>query len=191
MPLYDPPIRAALVGEVVADLLASDPNGFYVDEMGLCEHRARIDVAVFNGHFHGFEIKSDRDSFARLEGQASVYNAVLDRVTIVVGEKHRESVAARVDPWWGIIVARREGASVELDIVREAQDNHALDSEMLAHMLWRDEALAVLERLGKDRGVRSKSRYFVCKRLASVLSTAELSLEVRRTVKLRGDWRRG
>ena len=40
-----------------------------VEEFGLCQGRARIDVAVFNGFINGFEIKSARDTLKRLPGQ--------------------------------------------------------------------------------------------------------------------------
>ena len=33
-----------------------------VDELGLCQGRARIDLAVVNSSLHGYEIKSERDT---------------------------------------------------------------------------------------------------------------------------------
>lgn len=185
MPLTDPPIRAALVADVVPSVIGNDPDGFYVDEMGLCEHRARVDVAVFNGAIHGYEIKSDRDTFARLAGQAEVYNGVFDRITIVVGSKHSDTVEAHVADWWGITIAKRVGGGVELTTQREAQPNPSKDPVLLAHMLWRDEGLSVLAAVGKDRGVRSKSRYHICNRLADVFEVDELSSIVRTTIKER------
>ena len=59
-----------------------------VDELGVCRGQVRIDVAVVNGRFHGYEIKSDRDSLRRLDGQVDLYSKVLDRATIVVGDRH-------------------------------------------------------------------------------------------------------
>ncbi|WP_095511675.1 sce7726 family protein [Rubrivirga marina] len=189
MSLADPPIRAALVRDVVPGLIDGDPDGFWFHEMGLCEHRARVDLAVFNGHIHGIEIKSDRDTFARLDQQAEVYNAVLDLITVVVGEAHEVTVESHVDEWWGISVAREGASGVLIDRIRPPEQNPQRDAEMIAHLLWRDEAVELLDRLGCARGVRSKPRYFVCKRLSEALPIEDLSREVRQTIKARGDWR--
>ena len=194
MPLYDRHIREALHATVVSELLQDDPEGFPMDEFGLCQHRARVDIAVFNGALHGFEIKSDYDTLDRLEGQAEVYNATLDTVTVVVGRTHLEHVldADFVPDWWGVIVADvgPTGESI-LSEVRATGTNPAPDPFRVAQLLWRDEALSALERRGRDHGVRTKSRYYVWRRLADVVPLDELRGEVRELVKLRGDWRAG
>jgi len=48
-----------------------------VDELGLNHGECRADIAVINGHLVGYEIKSNKDSLRRLEGQVNSYNAVL------------------------------------------------------------------------------------------------------------------
>ena len=44
-----------------------------LDELGICRGRVRIDLTVVNGLLHGYEIKSERDTLARLETQADLY----------------------------------------------------------------------------------------------------------------------
>ena len=60
----------------------------FIDELGVCQGSAKIDIAVVNGQLHGYEIKSDRDSLRRLSSQAVLYSKVFDRVTLVCGERH-------------------------------------------------------------------------------------------------------
>ena len=44
-----------------------------IDELGLAHAQSRIDLAVFNGHLHGYEIKSAGDTLERLPRQLSFY----------------------------------------------------------------------------------------------------------------------
>ena len=61
------------------------PDTILIEELGLCQGRARIDLATVSGVLHGYEIKSPRDRLSRLASQAATYCRVLDRVTLVVG----------------------------------------------------------------------------------------------------------
>ena len=94
-------VREALHAKV---LLAhrDDPHTLVVDELGLCEGEARVDIAVVNGFIHGFEIKSERDTLERLPHQVEVYSLVLDRVTLVVAENHAAHAMEVIPDWWGV-----------------------------------------------------------------------------------------
>jgi len=94
-----------------------------------------------------------------------------------------------VPEWWGIDVAL-PGETVTFHTVRESEWNDYVQPELLVQLLWREEALAVLERRGEDRGVRTKARKYVCQRLALVAAVDELRVEVREALKVRPDWRR-
>ena len=67
---------------------------------------------------HGYEIKSDRDDGTRLRRQVLVYEAVLDRATLVAGEKAARWAIARVPEWWEVIVARTGARGVTLTRAR-------------------------------------------------------------------------
>ena len=41
---------------------AGDAGTLIIEELGLCQHDSRIDVAAVNGELNGFEIKSDSDT---------------------------------------------------------------------------------------------------------------------------------
>ena len=52
---------------------------------------------------YGIEIKSDADTYARLEKQVRYYNWYYDRNIIVVGTSHALHVKEHVPDWWGVI----------------------------------------------------------------------------------------
>lgn len=161
-----------------------------VDEFVLGFEPARVDVALINDDLIGFEIKSEADTLARLEKQIKSYNKVFDYMVLVVSDKHvDEALLALLPAWWGIIVAEN-GEGLSLKAYRLAKRNPKLKACFaLASLLWRDEALAALTKLGKDRGVRSKPRRVLYARMLEVMSTEEMREVVRSALKSRTDWR--
>lgn len=168
---------------------AGDNDTLMLDELSLCHGSTRIDLAVINGELQGYELKSERDTLERLRAQEAIYSATLDRVTLVTAEKHLPKTLDTVPAWWGLCVVRGKPGAVELEDNRPARINPNIDPLSLATLLWRDEALAELERLGEARGVRGKSRDVVYERLAATLTLDNLRSLVRRTLKDRSSWR--
>src|SRR5438132_3874390 len=82
------------------------PDTLVVDELGLQYGSGRADIAVVNGRLVGYEIKSDNDSLARLKRQISLYDAIFDSITIVVGLKHCSVICQRVPGHWGVVLAQ-------------------------------------------------------------------------------------
>jgi hypothetical protein len=162
-----------------------------LDELGLCEGAVRVDLAVVNGILHGYEIKSERDTLARLQGQAVAYSRSLDRVTIVVGPRHLDRVAAQVPLWWGLMLAEWTLAGIALYEARAPSDNPGVDPYAQAQLLWRDEVLDVLATRELDAGVRSKPRRELWRRLANELLPHEVGEAVRERLKSREGWRVG
>ncbi|MCC7418620.1 MAG: sce7726 family protein [Acidobacteria bacterium] len=159
------------------------------DELGLCEGRARVDMAVVHHRLEGFEIKSDQDSLARLDDQQRLYSKVFDRMTVVAHGAHVPRVLERVPPWWGVMQALGIGAAIVAFVERRpAAQNPARDPLALAQLLWRDEAIAILERRGLDHGVRSRPRRHAWRRASEAIAIDELAAEVRDALKLRR-WR--
>jgi len=157
----------------------------FLEELGLCRHEVRIDVAVVNGSLHGYEIKSDLDSLGRLERQAQRYGMVLDRMTLVLGERHLRRAPRLVPPWWGVIVARRRLDEPIFSVLRTGRVNPSRSSRAIAELLWRDEALALLEARESAHGVRGKPRSEIWDRLSQTYSLKEISFAVRTRLKER------
>lgn len=168
---------------------AGDTSTRIIEELGLCEE-ARVDFAVVNGAFTGFELKSERDTLARLPRQATTYNRVFDYVHLVAAANHVEHAREVIPPWWGIMVAATSGTDgLSLSMERRAAENPAVDPASIVQLLWRNEALAILERLGADQGIRSKPRERVWQRLIETVSLMTLRHEVREVLKARREWR--
>jgi hypothetical protein len=187
--MRDGDIRAALHARLGAHH-SSEPDTQFVDELGLCG-TVRVDVAVVNGTFSGYELKSDRDTLRRLPTQVEVYSKVLDRATLVVGERHlaHERTLAMLPSWWGVIVARHSDDCIALEETRPAAWNDNVDPGALSQLLWREEALAELAIRGLNTGVRTKPRRLVAERLADQLPVEELRAVVRHRLKTREGWR--
>src|SRR5216684_3193714 len=188
----DESIRASLKLELKTHY-QSDPDTLILDELGLRHGAARIDLAIVNGNLHGFELKSDRDTLRRLPKQIGIYNSVLDQVTLIVGEKHLDGAVDIIPTWWGVRLANFKPGenAVQFESVRETLDNPSPDKLCIAKLLWREEALAILECLGAAKGIRSRPRLTLYCRLAEILNLEELRDRVRKQLRARVGWRSG
>ena len=184
-------IRKILKGRLLA-AFREDPETLILEELGLRHGATRVDMVVVNGSLHGFEIKSDRDSLRRLPRQVKMYSEILDYVTLVVGQRHADKATPTTPNWWGIQVADRDqDGKVRLQEVRPPMENPNPDTLAIAKLLWRDEAIRLLEELGAADGIRSKPRGVVYARLAEVMPLGVLRSRVRRQLTSRTDWRSG
>ena len=156
-----------------------------LDEVELRLGAARVDLLVVDHCLHGYELKSDRDTLRRLVTQAPAFSRTLERVTLVLALRHFTSRLLVLPRWWGLITATVVENVVELETVRAPRPNPQLDAYGLAHLLRRAEALAVLRSLGADRGVLSKPRSAIYRRLAEVQSAPELADAVRHQLRAR------
>ena len=187
--LSDIEIRVAFKSSLLPAYLHNQ-GSFVLEELGLRHGRARIDLAIVNGELLGFELKSDLDSLRRLPEQAMVYNSVLDRITLIVTERHLSAAVQQLSDWWGIVLAQldRDGA-VSFREVRSPKINPVVEKLAVARLLWRTEALGILEELGAAEGFRSKPRTQIYTRLAELLDDGTLRSRVRQRLYLRTDWR--
>ncbi len=183
--LSDAEIRRSLL----AYLCSSQPSSARLfQEVGLCQGEARPDLLVVNGALHGFEIKSDRDTLKRLQNQIQVYSDVLELVTIVVTQRHLQTVKETVPSWWGLLTASRSSKGVLVRTRRTPKVNPARDPYAIAQLLWRNEALALLAERELANGVRSKPRTAIWRRLAEVVELTELSSLVGDALCSRHNW---
>lgn len=168
----------------------SEPDTLILNELGLCQGEAIIDVAVINGALHGYEIKSEGDTLGRLVKQGEVYNRVFDTVTIVTGKRHVDRLPNVIPPWWGIIqVDNPENRILALTTLRETELNPNVEPLALVQLLWRDEALNLLKKLGLAKGYSNKTRDQIWKRIADSLPLEKLQFYVREQLKARKNWR--
>jgi len=141
-----------------------------IEEFGVQHGTARVDLAVINGIMHGYEIKSDRDTLERLSDQAKEFSEIFDMLTLVVGKRHLYQAIHVIPEWWGIIIAKEiNKGKVILQTIRDPKQNKMQKEISIARLLWKKEALEILEQRNEANGVRYKPREFVYQRLAQIL----------------------
>lgn len=190
-PTNDLIIRSALKKDLKIRYSKEGEKFKIIEELGIRHGSVRVDIAVVNGIMHGYEIKSDLDNLKRLPEQMREFNAVFDQLTLIVGKQHLYQAMQTVPEWWGIKIAKINSANkVIFQTIREAEENKKQESISIARLLWRGEALRILEERNRAEGVRSKPREFIYTRMADELDMETLKGEVRDVLlNSRGDWR--
>jgi len=187
--LRDKDIRLALRDKLKA-IHADESDTAIIDELSLCQGDARVDVAVVNGSFSGYEIKSDRDTLARLPNQLAAYELCFDTMTIVVGRKHVAKCKETLPGWWGIWEAVWTMNGITFSCWREPLPNMKITPKIVVQLLWKNELREALQEIGVTPLLKS-SRRELCDRLVSSVTPQELFQIVRHRIRARGDWRSG
>lgn len=161
-------IRKALK-KILFNKYSKSKDTVIIEELGLGHGSTRIDLAVVNGFLHGFELKSDKDSLERLPHQAEMYSKVFDKITLIVGYRHAFKAIKIVPDWWEIKIAEeKRNDKIKIFTIRRNEKNPCLDKLFLAKLLWKEEALNLLKELGFEKGLKSKSREVIYKKLIDV-----------------------
>ena len=136
---------------------------------------ARADVVMITPKaLYGIEIKSDADTYARLEKQVRNYDWYYDRNIIVAGSSHAHHVKDHIPDYWGIItVELDENGEVDFYILREADANPKVKDKRKITILWRTELNHLLEKNGLPK-YKQKSKLFVQGALIEKVPAEEL-----------------
>ena len=165
------------------------PETVLIDELGIRQGSARVDVAVVNGQLHGYEIKSDRDSLRRLSSQADLYNQVFDRLTLVCADRHVSQALRIIPSWWEVIKVVPTDDCPTFTVVRRGHKNPHKDVRALVELLWRQEAVALLRERHALRGLRGKPRASLWNRVCELFTIDEVSVAVRTHLKATAELR--
>lgn len=186
--MNDPQIRNAFHTTFLQEH-HKNPAVLVVDELGLKHGVCRADIAVISHTFIGYEIKSDVDTLRRLDSQLISYNAVFDKLFLVVTSKYLREAKTMIPEWWGIILAEETTHKIHFQYVRDAAVNAETNNYSIAQLLWRDEAIDILTKLGvKGKDLR-KSRALLYYDILDLLSPSQLRNTVREYLKKRQGWR--
>jgi len=188
--MLDKDVRLAVKNKVLKDHI-NDPSTLVIDELGLDYGRNRIDIAVVNGELHGYELKSDSDTLKRLPSQAICYSAVMDKVTLVVGEKHAKEAIEMVPDWWGIKVAvMGKKGGIHLDTFRRNKKNTEINPMEVLKLIWKEEALELLSSYEEiDWKIKKLQKKVIYQLIIDNLSINEIRDSVRSILKARVAWR--
>ncbi len=165
-------------------------NTLVIDELGLNHGKCRADIAVINGYLAGYEIKSNKDSLRRLEEQVKSYNAVFDKISIIVGDRYIDSIHNYIPKCWGIIISiRGQRGTINFVTNRKAQTNKNINPLAMARLLWRNEAAEILMQKQMPPKILRQPRALLYECLVDILNTSELRKNVRVYLKKRKNWR--
>lgn len=162
--LYDKDIR-----EPLFDYLEDNFGKIrIIEEKQMGKSRADV-VLIRDGNITGIEIKSDADTYARLERQIKDYNKHFDFNYVVVGSSHALHIEEHVPDWWGIITVGEtnpgdEKNSADFYVLREPKVNPKQHWEFFRKrqlgFLWRNELTNIIVKYCKYK-YTSKSKKFV------------------------------
>lgn len=188
--MLDRDVRLAVKNKVLKDHI-NDPSTLVIDELGLNYGRNRVDIAVINGEIHGYELKSDSDTLIRLPKQAECYSQVMDKVTLVVGEKHFKEAIALVPEWWGIKVAvMGKKGGVHLITERKNKKNKNIDPHELLKLVWKDEIMELLSvKMEVNWRIRKLKKQDIYQLVVDNFTLDEIKNNTRTILKTRSEWR--
>lgn len=188
--MLDKDVRQAVKDKILKAHI-NDPSTLVIDELGLDHGRNRVDIAVINGELHGYELKSDSDNLLRLPQQSMTYSSIMDKVTLVVGEKHAQEAINIIPDWWGIKIATmNHRGSVNIVTYRRNKKNKDIDPFELSKLIWKEEALALLAiKVKVDWRIRKLTRKDIYKLIVDTFSLDEIRDNTRAILKSRINWR--
>ncbi len=166
----------------------NDPHSKVVEEMKIPAANARIDMAVINGAFHGYEIKGASDTLQRLPNQLIAYSYIFDYLTIITEEKYHEKILNIIPEWVGVAVCSDIGGEKKFDIKKPYKNNPDKKPFYIAKLLWHDELVEVL--IEQKISFKKKHRnWILCETLSKNLQMEKLSEVVREKLKQRMSWK--
>lgn len=131
-----------------------------LEEKTVGNSRADV-VMVIPDKIVGIEIKSDADTYTRLERQVADYDLYFDMNIVVVGSTHASHVAEHVPEYWGIVSVEEDCTSnIDFYVVREMQTNPKADLLRTIRVLWRPELAHIQETYSLPM-YKGKSKDFV------------------------------
>lgn len=129
------------------------------EEKNMGDSRADI-VMVLPEAVAGIEIKSDADTYTRLEGQIKDYDLYFDFNYLVVGSTHAKSSIDHVPEHWGIISVEHMEDKIDFYRIRDAKPNPNMQLIKKVRLLWRPE-IAHIQELCELPVYKAKSKDFV------------------------------
>lgn len=80
----------------------------------------KADFTIFNGTSSVYEIKTDRDTLKRLQNQIDHYRLFFDKIHVVSGESHVDTLLAELPSIVGLVVVN---SRMQRTTIREAESN--------------------------------------------------------------------
>ena len=182
-------VRKLLYCTEIKERIKQSKKARVIDEFQILRGQGRIDVAFVDEALHGYEIKSATDNLERLPAQQAIYGKVFERMTLVADERHVEEAIKIVPQNWGLIVVGIKESKPYASTLWPAMLNYNLDKLALAQLLWREEAIELMEYFDLIRGFRTANRKKMWNHISDSLTMEQLKTFVCFKLRTRKDWR--
>lgn len=144
--------------------------------------KSRADIVmVLPQALCGIEIKSDADTYTRLNGQIRDYDKYYDYNIVAVGASHAMHIEEHVPEYWGIITIEYTDAGWDFYFLRQPKKNPKLVWRKKMEILWRPE-LALIQHHHALPKYKDKSKAFVIskilERVPDVIREDDLNREI-------------
>ena len=150
-----------------------------IEEKNIGKSRADV-MMVTADSLIGIEIKSDADTYVRLERQVKDYNRFFDYNIAAVGTSHAQHIAEHIPDWWGIITVE-EQEKPDFYLYRKPEPNPKREKKVKLRnqlsFLWRPE-LVHLQELNSLPKYRDKSKKFVVLKLMEKIEPEVLKQQI-------------
>ena len=126
--------------------------------------KCKADVVILNGTSTAYEIKSEFDSFSRLENQISVYLKIFDHINVITTILQASKLESILPDKIGILILNDRN---EISTVRKSKSNKVnIDQNLLFDSLRKNEYLEIIsEYFGDIPNVQNTLIFKECKRL--------------------------
>jgi len=168
----------------------ANKNTLVIDELGLNHGKNRADIAVINGNLVGYEIKSNNDSLLRLKQQVQAYNSIFNKNYIIVGSRYQKIIHRYIPDWWGIIISEKSKRhAINFYLIRKAYKNKYIKPISIARLLWRSEAIEILEQNKAPSKLLKKPRESLYESIIEIYNINTLLKTTIGYLKKRNNWR--
>lgn len=143
---------------------------------------SKADLVILNGTATVYEIKSERDSLARLATQVENYKRVFAKVNVIASEMHLNGILETVPDDVGVMCLSKR---YQITTIREAIDSPSRICPVTVFESLRiAESIEILEAMGvMVPEVPNTQRHTILRELFSTLEPATLHMEMVRTLK--------
>lgn len=140
-----------------------------IEEKAMGKSRADV-VMITEDAIYGLEIKSDADTYVRLESQVKDYDKFYDYNYVVVGSSHAAHIKEYVPDYWGIITVDELNGQPDFYIYRQPESNPKVKLKKQMSILWKPE-LSYIQAENNMPKYKDKSKDFV---IGKILERTEL-----------------
>jgi hypothetical protein len=161
-----------------------DNSTIVVDEMCINNSSVRADVVAINGELHCFEIKSDVDTFKRLENQMNNYLEIFDKIYFITTEKHITKITNVLPDCVGVYVIQKKNRNISFEEFKKPLLNGARNTFKVLNLLWNVELKHLIKSL-QIKGFTKMQNQELYEKILDLINEKELHFYIRSILKMR------